>query len=76
MVKCSLRVTTTLSHNVGTACLASYSFIIRGLRELTSIQTIKGICKYYKVYAYIYISNDQLLAIALLFEGCQLPSNY
>ena len=28
------------------------------------------------VYAYVYISNDQVLAIALLLKGCQLPSNY
>ena len=28
------------------------------------------------VYAYIYISNDQVLAIALLLKGCQLPSDY
>ena len=29
------------------------------------------------VYAYIlYISNDQVLAIALLLKGCRLPSDY
>ena len=28
------------------------------------------------VYAYIYISNDQVLAIALLLKGCPLPSDY
>ena len=27
-------------------------------------------------YMHIYISNDQVLAIALLLKGCQLPSDY
>ena len=27
-------------------------------------------------YMHICISNDQVLAIALLLKGCQLPSNY
>ena len=48
-----LRVTTTLSHIVGTTCSALYSFIIRGLRELTNIQTINGVCNIIK-YVYMY----------------------
>ena len=27
-------------------------------------------------WVYAYISNDQVLAIALLLKGCQLPSDY
>ena len=69
MVEHSLRDATTLSHIVGTACSALYSFINRGLRESSNIRTIKGVCKYYKGYMHMCISNDQVLAIALLLKG-------
>ena len=49
---------------------------IEDLESHLVIQTIKGICKYYNVGICIYISNDQVLAIALLLKECQLPSDY
>ena len=39
-------------------------------------ELLKEYASIIRVYAYIYISNDQVLAIALLLKGCQLPSNY
>jgi hypothetical protein len=37
---------------------------------------LKEYANIYKVGICIYINNDQVLAIALLLKGCQLPSNY
>ena len=50
---------------------------IEDLESCLISELLKGYANIIKwVYAYVYISNDQVLAIALLLKGCQLPSDY
>ena len=49
---------------------------IEDLESRLISELIKGVCKHYTGYMHMNISNDQVLAIALLLKGCQLPSNY
>ena len=49
---------------------------IEDLESRLISELFKGICKYYTGYMHMNISNDQVLAIALLLKGCQLPSDY
>ena len=50
---------------------------IEDLESCLISELLKEYAKYYKDgYMHICISNDQVLAIALLLNGCQLPSDY
>ena len=49
---------------------------IEDLESYLISELLKELCKYYIGYMHMNISNDQVLAIALLLKGCPLPSDY
>ena len=49
---------------------------IEDLESCLISELLKEYANIIREYMHIYISNDQVLAIALLLKGCQLPSNY
>ena len=76
MVKCSLE---TLPLLVILLVLHAQHHTLLSIEDLEShliSELLKELCEYYTGYMHMYISNDQVLAIALLLKGCQLPSDY
>ena len=76
MVKCSLE---TLPLLVILLVLHAQHHTLLSIEDLESClisELLKEYANIIRGYMHMCISNDQVLAIALLLKGCQLPSDY
>ena len=75
MVECSLEMLPLL---VLLLVLHAQHRTLLSIEDLESYLISKLLKEYATLYRYMHmnISNDQVLAIALLLKGCQLPSDY
>ena len=76
MVECSLETLPLLVILLVPHALHHTLLSVEDSESCLISELLKEVCKYYKGYMHMNISNDQVLAIALLLKGCQLPSDY
>ena len=76
MVKCSLETLPPLVILLVPHALHCTLLSIEDLESHLISELLKEYANIIRGYMHMCISNDQVLAIALLLKGCQLPSDY
>ena len=76
MVECSLEMLPLLVILLVPHALHCTLLSIEDLESHLISELLKEYADIIRGYMHMYISNDQVLTIALLLKGCQLPSDY